>query len=848
MGYSKKTWVNRASQYPNRYRMTSQNGNVADVAIVPNEGNITEEGDRFDAATMNDMESRINNAFNSTDSSMSTLNTTLRGLITAEQTRAVGEENLLRHDVDENTTNIAAETTRAESAESALGTRITNETTRAQGIEAGLRQDVNVLQNDMDNAESDIGTLTTRIATLEQDIELETDRAKDAETELTGNIASEVTRAEGAETVLQTNITNEVDRATSAENTLGTRITNEIARATETEAAITASLNEESSRAQQAESDLHDYVDQKIATTYKPSGSIYFADLPALTESRVGNVYNIKDAFTTTADFVEGAGHKYPIGTNIGIQRIEKVNYTEVEPTGEENPTEEVWYELVNDEYVLSEDTEVDEAKTYYVRTDYVYYYDVMAGFIDTSHFVTDTDYATLTNAGIVKPDGTTVVVDENGVLSSLGGGQGSAEAAERMIAPIEPDASASTRAYTVGKRLILNEVLYKAKTAIAIGDELVVGTNIELADNVSTQLDLKADSTRAFLIDDTTENTLADDDTVPFYDTSASSKRNTTWSNIVAKIKSALATVATSGSYNDLSNKPTIPTKTSQLTNDSGFKTTDNNTTYSLGSDGENVKLTPSSGNAQSVGLSTLINGLSTGSDVPADNDYYVSQYANGGTTTTSYHRRPMVKIWQYVKSKLATVATSGSYNDLTNKPSSFTPSSHASTGTGYGAGNASNYGHIKLSDTYTSNVGAAANSIGASQTALYNVYQKLLDITTVRWKGTPVTQNNSTTLLHFNSDITSVCGVAFLQYEFSTAIQYNAYSNYIVGTLPSGWYVTQSDIFCVGTATIDDHPEITTRCVIKSNGGIQLEVRNVAIPKNARVCLRVCYRLKND
>lgn len=36
----------------------------------------------------------------------------------------------------------------------------------------------------------------------------------------------------------------------------------------------------------------------------------------------------------------------------------------------------------------------------------------------------------------------------------------------------------------------------------------------------------------------------------------------------------SQLATVATSGSYNDLSNKPTIPSKTSQLTNDSGFLT----------------------------------------------------------------------------------------------------------------------------------------------------------------------------------------------------------------------------------------------------------------------------------
>ena len=34
------------------------------------------------------------------------------------------------------------------------------------------------------------------------------------------------------------------------------------------------------------------------------------------------------------------------------------------------------------------------------------------------------------------------------------------------------------------------------------------------------------------------------------------------------------LATVATSGSYTDLDDKPTIPTATSQLTNDSGFIT----------------------------------------------------------------------------------------------------------------------------------------------------------------------------------------------------------------------------------------------------------------------------------
>ena len=34
------------------------------------------------------------------------------------------------------------------------------------------------------------------------------------------------------------------------------------------------------------------------------------------------------------------------------------------------------------------------------------------------------------------------------------------------------------------------------------------------------------------------------------------------------------LAAVATTGAYNDLTGKPTIPTTTSELTNDSGFIT----------------------------------------------------------------------------------------------------------------------------------------------------------------------------------------------------------------------------------------------------------------------------------
>jgi hypothetical protein len=92
---------------------------------------------------------------------------------------------------------------------------------------------------------------------------------------------------------------------------------------------------------------------------------------------------------------------------------------------------------------------------------------------------------------------------------------------------------------------------------------------------------------------------------------------------------KPTFATVATSGSYSDLTDKPTIPTNNNQLTNGAGYIT------------------------------SSALSGLAT--------ETYVT--TRGYLTTVS---------WNDVTSKpsFATVATSGSYNDLTNRPSLFSGS----------------------------------------------------------------------------------------------------------------------------------------------------------------------------
>ena len=64
----------------------------------------------------------------------------------------------------------------------------------------------------------------------------------------------------------------------------------------------------------------------KSSSPYIPGGSIVFASLPAASEATSGMVYNITNGFTTTADFVEGAGIKCTAGTDVAIVKIPNTN------------------------------------------------------------------------------------------------------------------------------------------------------------------------------------------------------------------------------------------------------------------------------------------------------------------------------------------------------------------------------------------------------------------------------------------------------------------------------------------------------------------------------------------
>lgn len=103
-----------------------------------------------------------------------------------------------------------------------------------------------------------------------------------------------------------------------------------------------------------------------------------------------------------------------------------------------------------------------------------------------------------------------------------------------------------------------------------------------------------------------------------------------------------------------------------------------------------------------------SFINALSTGASTPTDADYYVSQYVGGGTTTTTFHRRPVSALWAYIKGKISSVLglTETSYNGKAASATAADTAATAGTSTIAENVNASNTGTGDTAGRWTVNV----------------------------------------------------------------------------------------------------------------------------------------------
>ncbi len=129
----------------------------------------------------------------------------------------------------------------------------------------------------------------------------------------------------------------------------------------------------------QDEQQVEDKIDAKVSSAYKAGGSATMATLPALTAAKLGVVVNMSEDFTTTSDFLEGAGKTYPAGTNVVVA----------------------------------------EASAN------VYKYDVLAGFVDLSGYVGDTrkigNVPLSADIPVTLTGDTAITVTNTGTASAIG-------------------------------------------------------------------------------------------------------------------------------------------------------------------------------------------------------------------------------------------------------------------------------------------------------------------------------------------------------------------------------------------------------------------------------------------
>ena len=213
--------------------------------------------------------------------------------------------------------------------------------------------------------------------------------------------------------------------------------------------------------------------------------------------------------------------------------------------------------------------------------------------------------------------------------------------------------------------------------------------------------------------------------------------------------LTSDLSEVALSGDYDDLSNKPTIPvvpTNISSFNNDSGYITKDVNdlTNYTLTS------------NLSAVATSGDYDDLTNKPTIPD-----VSNFITKDVNNLTYYT---------LSSNLSTVATSGSYNDLSNKPTIPTKTSDLTNDSDFLVNNDSGW-------IYHTN---------ANQVVLaYRKVNNIVYIVGYSKQGNYIVPGGSYKLLFT------------LPSEYRTALEYtftpHAYTN---GTQMMGWVRTSGDV----------------------------------------------------
>ena len=420
-------------------------------------------------------------------------------------------------------------------------------------------------------------TSTTTAATpnsvksVKDSLNSEINRATSAENTLTTNLNSEISRAKSAESTLETNLSDEVTRAKGAENTNATAISAETSRATTKENEIANNLSAEITRAKNSEA------------LKAPLASPALAGTPTAPTASAGT--NTTQIATTAFTQTAVSNHNSSTTAHTDIRDLIAGLTTRLNTLAD------------------SDDTTLDQLSEIvaYIKSNRTLIENVTTNKVNVADIV-DNLTSTATNKPLSAKQGKVL----NDLISSL------TSVVNTKIDTINGDTYIGTS---------------KSGTTGTITHKDVTRSNT--ASTASPSHGGTFTAVKTVTSDAKGHVTGVDTETVTLPTYTALKNPNAISINGKSYDGSSAVNVGTIGAAYGGTGKTTL--------NDSA---------------------------------NALINSLSTGDSTPSDTDYYVAQYAGGGTTTTTYHRRPISTLWNYIKSKLANVATSGNYNDLSNKP----------------------------------------------------------------------------------------------------------------------------------------------------------------------------------
>ena len=226
--------------------------------------------------------------------------------VDAEEARAMAAEEAIDDKLNKEITRSTEKDASHDSLINGLTTSLQNEVTRAQSAESALTNSLN----------NEIARATSAETVLHDEMLSERDRALEAESGITANLNAEIARAKSRENAIDAKLDNEIARATNSEDALDDKLNKEITRSTEKDAShdslisgLKTSLQSEINRATNAENSLRSDLNAEISARTNADA----AQLQRITALEVGkadanSVYTKteSDAKYTTKDYTTG--------------------------------------------------------------------------------------------------------------------------------------------------------------------------------------------------------------------------------------------------------------------------------------------------------------------------------------------------------------------------------------------------------------------------------------------------------------------------------------------------------------------------------------------------------------